>query len=989
MMPTASSPRAGRVPAGCPTLGGDSSGTVHPRAGGLFRPWKEGFRAILLLALLAIGLPPLRAAESGTTPRVWTTQTFQLKTGWSSIFSHVDAGDVTLTSLAASNLDIDEIWQWDPDISSLQFLESPDQPSQSPGNWLVWRRNGVNNTLGHFAANAAYLVKLRAGATQFQWTVKGSPVPVFYNWTSDGMNLVGFSTSFQSPPTLESFLTPVPRLLLNTPIYQYRGGDLGPANPLQVVTPRTTLVRRGEAFWVRAGDISRYYGPFELQLQDQRGVHFGDRLSRYQLTLRNLAAQDLTVNAAVLSSEVVPLGGEALAPVTPTLLIRGDLKPDSLTHAYQTLSASSPRSWVLKAAGQPGSELTLILGIDWGLLQGEAGKLNGGILRFTDAAGQVQYDLPLTARVPDESGLWVGEATVTHVQEDLKSFRKSSDQGTVKVRETGDITLTWVKRLPEGGTPSDAVDTSKWLVIDGLFFRKFNRTYSAVTSGDELLPPDTDENGQPMANPGFYWQARPLDPAFAAGYYFDEAQQLPIANGYRNAVTLVWEKAAGVNNPANATYPTFQTNVYEPLLEGTVLAAPSNAVVNVSPAFWNPRPDQAPDRPPFEIEADTQVLISRVTGDLSVVWLTSASLETPPSDASDSSKWFVSGGRYYRKVTQPYSGVVEGLVLEPPTTNELGQDLGGDLTYYQTRPYHPSYVAGYDYDPGTGKAVANGLQNSIQVLWLRAANANPALGESRSYSNVVADLVLAPPDRTRNAVAAAHWKPRPVGATSQPAFEFTPTGESYETTSDGRYVQTSESRNMAKAAKAMPLRLIFHSAPTGGGQYAVKLLQRVYFATDGAGKVVLANDPQQISSNTTPIRRISTVQVPWTEDNQPVACTGTLRFGVAGELVMSYADGIANPFVHAYHPDHDNLDARYEQPVAAGVESYGIRRAFNLTPAASTPDFESLTRGGDSYPGVYEERIVLEGENGFAKEYHIRGGYLLRRIVSNPTLLVQ
>lgn len=63
---------------------------------------------------------------------------------------------------------------------------------------------------------------------------------------------------------------------------------------------------------------------------------------------------------------------------------------------------------------------------------------------------------------------------------------------------------------------------------------------------------------------------------------------------------------------------------------------------------------------------------------------------------------------------------------------------------------------------------------------------------------------------------------------------------------------------------------------------------------------------------------------------------------------------------------HHKPNARYEQP-GGGRGVVGIRRAFTLLPAASTPDFESLTRGGDSYPGSTQERILLEGENGFSR----------------------
>jgi hypothetical protein len=223
-----------------------------------------------------------------------------------------------------------------------------------------------------------------------------------------------------------------------------------------------------------------------------------------------------------------------------------------------------------------------------------------------------------------------------------------------------------------------------------------------------------------------------------------------------------------------------------------------------------------------------------------------------------------------------------------------------------------------------------------------------------------------------------------------PPFQFTPSGDTYEITDDGKYIQTSANQDMARTAKSMPLRLIVHSAPTGApGQYAVSLLQRVYLATDNSARLVASVLPSFITERASPVQRISSVHVPWTEANLPTPLTGSLLAGLSGQLVTSYADPIANPFVHTYHPDHDNLDARFEQPVPQGTESYAVRRTFTLTPQADELDFDSLARGGDSRLGVYEERLRLEGRNGFTKDYFMRGGYLLRRIVKTPTLLTR
>ncbi len=944
--------------------------------------WSVGWLAAWL------GLAAGSALGAAPEPRVWQTQTFALRAGWSAIFSHVDTRHTTLDELALANVDIEEIWRWSPEFANLRFLEGPDQPAESPANWLVWKRADANSTLKWLEGNAAYLVKLRTGSALLQWSVKGVPVPVHYNWKSDGMNLVGFSTVPVNPPTLEQFLSPVPRLLVNTPIYQYRGGDLGSGNPLQLISFRGVPARRGEAFWVRAGDSARYYGPVEFEVQNLKGLHFGDQLSRYRVTLRNVASQYVTVQGQLVDSEPPPPGQESILGV-PTLLIRGALNPTSGVFAAESLGTGATKSWNLAPRDQPGSEVSLVLGIHWAQLAGSPGALNGAVLRLSDDLGHVQFDLPVTARVPDASGLWVGEATVSQVQQELKSFRKASNQGTVKARVTGDVSLVWVKRLPEARTPADADDTDQWQEVAGLYFRKAFRSYVGVAAGTVLAPPSEDENGEGLTDPAFYWQARPWDSSFTLGYYFDVARQAVVGSGYRDGVRIVWSKAAGVLNPPLGTYPAQQEAAYERAMEGQILAPPSHADLEVLPGYWQPRPQGAPDQAPFAYSDLDQSVTSLIDGDVTVIWLKGQAEATAPVDAGDQGKWFLRDDRYYRRFSKTYAGQAVGAVLAPPATDENGAAVADPQTYWQSRPYHPTFVLGYEYRPGTQLTVANGLVTAMDLVWLPTGTSDPAQGTTRSYAGVVAGMVLLPPPRVAVPVAATHWNAVPDGALDRPAFTFEPSGEQYEITPEGKYVQTSENQQMAGVAKSMPLRLIFHSAPTSPGQYAVRLLQRVYFSTDADARVVLANNPQWISSNTAPIRRISSAHVPWSEANAPVACVGDLQFGVAGQLVTSHADGIANPFVHAYHPDHDNLDARFEQPVAQGAESFGIRRSFTLTPAADESNFDSLARGGDTRIGTYEEVLQLEGQGGFRKEYRMRGGYLLRRIVKTPTLLTQ
>jgi hypothetical protein len=104
-----------------------------------------------------------------------------------------------------------------------------------------------------------------------------------------------------------------------------------------------------------------------------------------------------------------------------------------------------------------------------------------------------------------------------------------------------------------------------------------------------------------------------------------------------------------------------------------------------------------------------------------------------------------------------------------------------------------------------------------------------------------------------------------------------------------------------------------------------------------------------------------------------VITAGTGTVAVPGTLTCTITvpfNDRTNPFVHQYHPDHDNKDARF-QPLGAGVESYDITRTCTFTFTASPPPGSGVTRGwgssvlGGTYTetisGIHKEPITLSG----------------------------
>ena len=148
------------------------------------------------------------------------------------------------------------------------------------------------------------------------------------------------------------------------------------------------------------------------------------------------------------------------------------------------------------------------------------------------------------------------------------------------------------------------------------------------------------------------------------------------------------------------------------------------------------------------------------------------------------------------------------------------------------------------------------------------------------------------------------------------------------------------------AGSEFPFRLIIHVDTNG----QPRLLRQVLVAwqeatyTNDVNGLPLVDQPRQVSLRTDDqapealgfagllrTRRISSAAFGLT-NAQPMTVTGA--FGISNstascQFTLGYDDPL-NPFKHRYHPDHDNLDARFETVLANRVESYDITRTIRL-----------------------------------------------------------
>ncbi len=375
----------------------------------------------------------------------WLTQSITLQAGWNAVFLHVDATHATIDQLVGAGspalTPIQQIWRWNPNPATGQFITSPQQPINNGSQWTSWKRpENATSSLQRLTANSAYLVY---STSSYTWDLKGRPVLPHYEWTTSGLNFFGFPTVPANPPNFDPFLSPVPDLLSGE-VFRYPGGELGAGNPVQVFGLRTTAVRRGEAYWLRAGEFfNSYYGPFEVTAAGAGQYEFGDSQSSTSFRLRNLTASPLTVTLRQVNSESPPSGQAAVAGALP-LLLRGNLNPTNLTYPVNSLTVGQSSSWTLAPKGQEGSETEVVLGVERSALTGIPGTRFAGVLQLTDSLGQTRLDMAVSAVVGSKAGLWVGSASISHVSQYLQSYLRGNNNQLV-VQTNGAYQVTDVK----------------------------------------------------------------------------------------------------------------------------------------------------------------------------------------------------------------------------------------------------------------------------------------------------------------------------------------------------------------------------------------------------------------------------------------------------------------------------------------------------------------------------------------------------------------
>ena len=177
----------------------------------------------------------------------------------------------------------------------------------------------------------------------------------------------------------------------------------------------------------------------------------------------------------------------------------------------------------------------------------------------------------------------------------------------------------------------------------------------------------------------------------------------------------------------------------------------------------------------------------------------------------------------------------------------------------------------------------------------------------------------------------------------------------------------------ATTARAFLLRLIIHVDDAG----VARVLSQAYvgnLAATGHAPGICTHEGGLWADTKSDALRLVSSQMPLDR-----VISGAGAFAVGRTLTYTIPlpfDDVTNPFVHTYHPDHDNLDARFKV-LGAGVESYTVTRVVTLTFTAAPPDGSTVSGWGTTvYGGTYSE--TLTGLN--RQPLTVGGAFGMRRV---------
>lgn len=377
----------------------------------LGRHWPRA-AALALFGMLLFGLPT-------SSPAQWRTQTFNLQAGWNAIYLGVRPSPMSCDALF-TNLPVEGVYRHNAHQALAQFDTDPDDLFMRPTEWLSWvphdGASGYVRTLENMIGDATYLIK---ATTNCAWTVRGQPVLPRIDWIAGKANMAGFqvSASADQQPTFADFFRYEPGIDATPDPGDERIYEIGPDLQHTNITGRTgrQKILPGRAYWVVAQGLSDFVGGLDVDAGGANGLAYGAQFNELILQIKNVYGTNVTVAVRHLPSDSPPEGTPDLAGEAPLLWADRDNGGYNwvawpTTGPVRTKQLAAGKTWEIRLA------------INRALMSERANALWQSVLQVSSSMGSLHY-VPVSAEfaqtnnqlAPYPFGLWVGEASITHV----------------------------------------------------------------------------------------------------------------------------------------------------------------------------------------------------------------------------------------------------------------------------------------------------------------------------------------------------------------------------------------------------------------------------------------------------------------------------------------------------------------------------------------------------------------------------------------------
>ncbi|UCE58735.1 MAG: hypothetical protein JSU63_14980 [Phycisphaerales bacterium] len=362
-------------------------------------------------ALISLSCPTSTLAQ-------WAQQSLTLESGWNSVYLDVDPSPTEADELF-EGLPIESVWmrceghRVGRPADGVDPSEDLASVAQADTGWCVWfpphSPQHVVNSLRVVRGGRAYLIDASAPATL---SVRGRPDTSVTQWQA-GYNLAGFHVVEEaaSAPTFSEYLQPS-STHHDAAIYK-----VNPDGTLSLVQePESGRIASGKAYWVESESNTTYDGPIRIDRSSLRCVDLAPGIAEHRIQIENLRTRKGDVSIAFQP----PLTGDGVEEAGRTPLLHLDAAAQEDSPFPGQWHPLNDTMLSLDATGQPGAVRTVRLAVNRKDLAdretdyAEDGYYHG-LICVEDSSGYRRC-LDVRTRGEDQTGLWVGDVTVTDVE---------------------------------------------------------------------------------------------------------------------------------------------------------------------------------------------------------------------------------------------------------------------------------------------------------------------------------------------------------------------------------------------------------------------------------------------------------------------------------------------------------------------------------------------------------------------------------------------